>query len=418
MKALNKDMEIYDMVKVSFYRSREFMYDRICEIINQETGLRGKTLHDTISLLANRNDICKPINNRRPTTTIIKNSLKKICSDNDAISRCINALDKLYLYVGVWTFYICPYETFNRVCVSDRDISSCFRPEGSNRRHYEFLLGLNGYAMTQYLYMESETGQIARAIMLYGKDAIFVCNLYGIKITDLNSVAPLLTRAIDMYKRWNGHASYESIYTNMPFYLNEGKGIVIYNASTVTNARHAIDLLRTKTFGSCQHCSMKINIDKAYSIELHGKGLIVCDDCAESLSTKCQSCGERIDNEDVYYLYDESYCESCFHNVAFYCNSCGEAFHLDDAHVGADDNYYCYDCYEDRFTTCNECGCVLWSRSSSCYYDDDGYAYCEECFFDIYCYCEECDALTHRTEAHALEGRSGLYCPECASEIE
>lgn len=65
-------------------------------------------------------------------------------------------------------------------------------------------------------------------------------------------------------------------------------------------------------FGYCAVCGRRVIIDEAYSVSSDGD--LLCEDCADELTSVCESCGERYYNEQIRYdkKVQEYRCEWCY----------------------------------------------------------------------------------------------------------
>jgi hypothetical protein len=95
----------------------------------------------------------------------------------------------------------------------------------------------------------------------------------------------------------------------------------------------------------------------------------------------CESCGDRIDEDDTRFENDLCYCESCWEENFSICEQCDESCWTEDVQSGPNGEYYCPDCF-DRL--CVECECC----SETIFRDDarncDGETVCDGCFDENY----------------------------------
>ena len=59
---------------------------------------------------------------------------------------------------------------------------------------------------------------------------------------------------------------------------------------------------------SCMYCGetdMKVDFDD--------EGSLLCDNCEYHVVYYCEKCGERIEEDEVFYVDDETYCHDCYH---------------------------------------------------------------------------------------------------------
>ena len=125
----------------------------------------------------------------------------------------------------------------------------------------------------------------------------------------------------------------------------------------------------------------------------------------------CESCGDRISDEDSYRGSDGCYyCESCFDDLFITCERCEDVIRRDDALQGSDGCLYCEHCFNMRFAVCDACGEVICRDDALM--GSDGWLYCEDCFNRLFVVCDSCCDVIPRDDA--LEGSDGcLYCSAC-----
>lgn len=129
-------------------------------------------------------------------------------------------------------------------------------------------------------------------------------------------------------------------------------------------------------------------------LEFHSDLYVRTDGCVLSRQVainnyyQCQRC-QRWEYEDrgVYTDDDCYFCDSCAEEEVIKCDDCGRAYSYDyfENHgLSGEDNYgsdihYCEHC-EDNYTRCEDCGCII--SYDEVYCDDDGYNYCESCYYE------------------------------------
>jgi hypothetical protein len=75
----------------------------------------------------------------------------------------------------------------------------------------------------------------------------------------------------------------------------------------------------------------------------------------ESSRRRCDSCGERIDDEHTYTINDSSWCENCYSENTWSCDHCEERFETDDNSILFEDNWWCTHCADRHLARCNDC---------------------------------------------------------------
>lgn len=99
-------------------------------------------------------------------------------------------------------------------------------------------------------------------------------------------------------------------------------------------------------YSRCEECGEWVNNEKGNSAYKRGSEVFVCDDCLSDYYFSCSDCDDYFHNDDDrYYVRGGDYvCSSCIEHYA-YCNSCDEYVHDDCYNFDAD---MCDDCYRER----------------------------------------------------------------------
>ena len=93
----------------------------------------------------------------------------------------------------------------------------------------------------------------------------------------------------------------------------------------------------------CSHCGALIGENEDYE-EVQGE--VVCMDCVERHTVRCDSCSELIFESDSISDEYTTLCEHCTENYYRRCRECNCLVH-DDAVYWENDEPYCSDCYHD-----------------------------------------------------------------------
>ncbi len=93
--------------------------------------------------------------------------------------------------------------------------------------------------------------------------------------------------------------------------------------------------------------------------------------------TVCSLCGKELQGENMLEFNGRRLCGECFENNTTTCDCCGKRIWNCDSRGDANITL-CNNCYEYNYTTCERCGRII-HNDNACYFDDDDYAYCEEC---------------------------------------
>lgn len=97
----------------------------------------------------------------------------------------------------------------------------------------------------------------------------------------------------------------------------------------------------------------------------------------------CTQCGAELRPGTALYVGDEAVCPSCAETDTTVCSYCGERIWREND-AGDEGMPLCETCYESHYTRCVRCGRLI--SFSSAYYqeddDDETFPYCEECFHE------------------------------------
>lgn len=212
-----------------------------------------------------------------------------------------------------------------------------------------------GWGVRFYADLDDRRG-IGRTWILPKYDMLLCFNSYGVDRPQVSKcIKQIFAReGITLhYKKVEIRNSYDS---EIP-YINSGTGFILY-------------------FDGVNEDSL----DDNYDVDLE----IIRD---ETKST-CDNCGDRYDNDDLYFINGESYCESCKDRLFGYCERCEE--YLDQNEINRVDHrnytYLCDSCIEHLgMAQCTNCEIY----TSDYIITDEDNVYCENCnHFD---YCESCD---------------------------
>jgi hypothetical protein len=146
----------------------------------------------------------------------------------------------------------------------------------------------------------------------------------------------------------------------------------------------------------------------------HSDGYLLCSDCYDSNSYTCDSCGERLHEDDTYSSDDGCYCQSCFDERYFYCNKCGDTHSIDERVTVSgyrNNTDMCKDCADKKgYFCCSDCGAYHEEINETV----DGELYCDNCLPSDYVECEECRLYSNDT-TETIEGKS--FCSDCSSSL-
>ena len=142
----------------------------------------------------------------------------------------------------------------------------------------------------------------------------------------------------------------------------------------------AFDILNHK---SCRICGCDL-VPHDGGMFCEAEGEYLCDECYDTETFRCQSCGNRFFNDHNCGDDNIDLCEHCIDNYCE-CTECGRLTHKNNTYWRKGDAYddrepYCRNCYDKIFYKCTECDCVV-RDDDACWYD--GSPYCHDCYFNL-----------------------------------
>lgn len=93
---------------------------------------------------------------------------------------------------------------------------------------------------------------------------------------------------------------------------------------------------------------------------------------------KCAFCEQMLNDEEKFEFDGTVMCKHCFDANTVICYHCGKRIWRED-NDGNRDIPLCNRCYDNHYTNCEECGRLV-SYDDACYFTDDDYPYCHECY--------------------------------------
>jgi len=129
---------------------------------------------------------------------------------------------------------------------------------------------------------------------------------------------------------------------------------------------------------------------------------------------KCPKCG------CISVVGDgERSCSVCsydqYHNAI--CCCCGEGLDEEEAYYNDNGDAYCGECYHERYFTCDRCIDAFSNDESTTVNSRYGVIYvCDFCSREYYTQCEECGEFFENDAVVEVEG-NGEYCTSCAVSI-
>lgn len=129
--------------------------------------------------------------------------------------------------------------------------------------------------------------------------------------------------------------------------------------------------------------------------------------CSDEDRYVCEDCGDRLDEDDVYWVDGYAYCRDC----VSYCEWC-EEYHRGDEHWIADrEMWVCDTCYCEDFEYCDECGDNVREAT---YIESEDIHVCRSCRARYFTLCYECGEYVRDSEVVTIDGNQ--YCERCAEE--
>ncbi len=126
----------------------------------------------------------------------------------------------------------------------------------------------------------------------------------------------------------------------------------------------------------------------------------------------CCHCGDRVPEDEGYYVSDECVCLDCLSEHYDYCEDCEEHNPLDDMQlIDSEDRYVCNYCLTSNYHQCSDCN--EWFKECT---DVNGNEVCSDCLED-YQYCEKCGEYTKEDSVY-IEDESVDVCSDCATDYQ
>lgn len=183
-----------------------------------------------------------------------------------------------------------------------------------------------------------------------------------------------------------------------------------YNATCYPDWNCQTNLCSTSVLRGKENDNLKPIILGAVPIciecgERHG-----CDESINCCSSgyTCTECGDRIDEDDVYWVDEEPYCCDC----VTYCEVCGEyEVNRNTTYIPSENRFVCDSCLDRYYVYCDDCE-EYYDRDRMNYLENLDKCVCNDCF-ENYTQCNECGRWFYYTEIN----EDGL-CEDCAEEME
>lgn len=131
--------------------------------------------------------------------------------------------------------------------------------------------------------------------------------------------------------------------------------------------------------------------------------------CCDSNKYTCECCGNRIDEDEVYWIGDYPYCNDC----VTYCERCGEyELNNDATWIPSEGRYVCRSCLEYYYVYCEDCDEYVSSENVT-YIDEYDRYVCDDCLNRYYSECKKCGNWVYNDDL----SENGL-CENCEMENE
>ena len=291
-----------------------------------------------------------------------------------------------------------PYDYFT-LSENDCTFTSCVRIGGeyfNSVLHY-----LESDCMIPYFITEeNSTKKIGRCCSYLSSDVIATGRMFG-SMFDCDTLV-YRDKLQEMYGgKWivKGKIGSDYIHNRSSAYVDTGYGVV-----TIRSESDSPFVVIPK--GICLCCGDTNN----------GQEGGVCSDC-ESGWNKCQRCGERMNEDESYYIedIDEQWSSECAHEYATECDKCG-CYYLNDHIMSVNDGdlHYCQRCADKRgnIVTCDCCN-EYFTEDKITFVEDTQENVCSECINNNYCECSECGK--YFAEVKHIDGED--YCVDCYETI-
>lgn len=126
----------------------------------------------------------------------------------------------------------------------------------------------------------------------------------------------------------------------------------------------------------------------------------------------CCDCGERVDEDDVIWIDDQTYCRDCI----TYCTCCDQYVRNEDAtYVSTTGEYICNSCLEEHFVACDECGYYV-RMEDSVFIPSKNITVCSDCFED-FVVCQGCGKY-YKIDSMHFDDNNNAFCDDCWEEIQ
>jgi hypothetical protein len=300
---------------------------------------------------------------------------------NDALSRILNFIRRVYGLEGELVAAVFPVEAFRRreewgIDKLLGDERSCFLEGKVNEGNVDWLIfeykryGRAFFVVFNYKQNGGEEGWGRCWVYKLG-NAVLVFNFYsyGFDIHYWNvqeAVQRLLARLFDVGDGMNFKVEYikNGFKFRIPVYLN-GDGFILYKGSFEEVLKEFNEVR-----SMCLGCGREVFLGDlgviAGEVKFNGRhvaGLVACKECMErGVDGKgvCIDCGGVFDVEDMVFLVGEnngSYvCHDCYEERWFNCEFCGKDFRRDYMVVAEDMVLLCEDCAREVGSFCYFCG--------------------------------------------------------------
>jgi len=178
------------------------------------------------------------------------------------------------------------------------------------------------------------------------------------------------------WTKWNDYLESEEVFS-----YEEGLNYLISNGYNLNNYEYEDESYY------CESCNERMSEDESYFFE----GSYYCESCYYDRVSTCSECGREVNSGEIFYFENETLCESCYVDNIVSCDNCGTEIRFDDA-FSIDGNHYCNDnCAEkDGYKECKTCHNLVHENESievngNHYCDDncaekDGYKECKTCY--------------------------------------
>lgn len=139
---------------------------------------------------------------------------------------------------------------------------------------------------------------------------------------------------------------------------------------------------------------------------------VFCEDCQDPRPYRCADCGERLREDEVYWVDGEPYCADC----VVFCEDCEEYVRRDEAtHISSIGRWVCDDCLERHYVYCSDVHDYVYEEFVVT--TEEGNSY-NESSTECYGECSQCGEVHDADQLVYDEVTDEYYCQDCYAELQ